>query len=381
MSFHTWDVVTTLFKVMCGLVVVFMIGFWLYKYQKNEDLCLVDYKFVKDFKEKVLPVFNVCFVGGIMDKLLNQVDPNITGPTYLEYLRGKVFEEKFNSIDYNRITVNLTDYLAEVFIQWKNGSNAKYTFPDENMPIETSVTFSGFIPSTWHFLKCFGTEVKHEYKDDVGYVFSLYKRAGLLGNDRDVSGQVYSMFHYPKQLQHTTKQYKPLRFDQNFTENNIKMHLISNIEILKRRNKRNEPCLDGEDFYDDLHVHNHIEKVGCRAPYLAPYKDYPKCSTQRELEMSIYSWEPVAERYVQGKYKVVPCQGMSKIEFTYNEDQDRMRWVNDSYFAVGVGYPERVKVIVQSQAVDFHSLVGNIGGYIGLFLGMITNYILKLFSK
>lgn len=32
-------------------------------------------------------------------------------------------------------------------------------------------------------------------------------------------------------------------------------------------------------------------------------------------------------------------------------------------------YPNKLKIITQSQAVDFQALIGYVGGYIGLFLG------------
>ena len=32
-------------------------------------------------------------------------------------------------------------------------------------------------------------------------------------------------------------------------------------------------------------------------------------------------------------------------------------------------YPEHLRVITQSKEVDIHSLIGNIGGYLGLFIG------------
>ena len=34
-----------------------------------------------------------------------------------------------------------------------------------------------------------------------------------------------------------------------------------------------------------------------------------------------------------------------------------------------IHYPDEFKVIMQSKEVDIHSLIGNIGGYLGLFLG------------
>ncbi len=34
-----------------------------------------------------------------------------------------------------------------------------------------------------------------------------------------------------------------------------------------------------------------------------------------------------------------------------------------------IKYPEEIKIITQTKEVDVHSLIGNIGGYIVLFLG------------
>ena len=58
---------------------------------------------------------------------------------------------------------------------------------------------------------------------------------------------------------------------------------------------------------------------------------------------------------------------MSKIDFTSTSDPNLLE---KTYFGIGIVHPEQMKIISQTQAVDFHSLVGNIGGYIGLFLGI-----------
>ena len=43
---------------------------------------------------------------------------------------------------------------------------------------------------------------------------------------------------------------------------------------------------------------------------------------------------------------------------------------SEEAFNVAVTYPEYAKVIEQSKDVDIHALIGNIGGYVGLFLGI-----------
>ena len=45
-------------------------------------------------------------------------------------------------------------------------------------------------------------------------------------------------------------------------------------------------------------------------------------------------------------------------------------WSKDGIFQLNVEYPDYARVIVQSKDVDIHALIGNIGGYVGLFLGM-----------
>ena len=43
---------------------------------------------------------------------------------------------------------------------------------------------------------------------------------------------------------------------------------------------------------------------------------------------------------------------------------------NPKKFPISVYFPSKGKTITQLQEVDVHTLIGNIGGYIGLFLGM-----------
>ena len=44
---------------------------------------------------------------------------------------------------------------------------------------------------------------------------------------------------------------------------------------------------------------------------------------------------------------------------------------NNTRLQFMIEYPDKMKIISQARSVDFHTLIGNIGGYIGLFLGML----------
>ena len=137
---------------------------------------------------------------------------------------------------------------------------------------------------------------------------------------------------------------------------------IKGIEIIKKRNKRKHRCLDEWWNSDEMILKKHIETHGCRAPYqTSVYKQFPMCNTKEKIQESIF------EVFVAKKqYYPKPCQVLSKLEFGfYESDEDG----TVDQFTFDVAFPDAMKIITQSRAVDGHSLLGNVGGYIGLFLG------------
>ena len=67
---------------------------------------------------------------------------------------------------------------------------------------------------------------------------------------------------------------------------------------------------------------------------------------------------------VEKQYHSKPCRRISKLLSTYIGGKIDQNWLR-----FGIEYPKELKVISQSKEVDGHALIGNIGGYIGLFLG------------
>ena len=71
------------------------------------------------------------------------------------------------------------------------------------------------------------------------------------------------------------------------------------------------------------------------------------------------------------KNQVLPCESISTSIFS----TDKLDYMDNNSLALTINYPKKLKIITQSQAVDFQALVGYIGGYIGLFLGNLDNKI------
>jgi hypothetical protein len=144
--------------------------------------------------------------------------------------------------------------------------------------------------------------------------------------------------------------------DNNFVE----LFYILSIETVRRRNRRNKPCLVDWMNYDTLLLKHHVEKIGCRAPYQQMYQKFPICNTLEQMKKSYFDISSLpSDDYL------VPCQGIPDVPYTYTQPFHN----KTKGFTISVIYPNNVKIIKQSQAVDVHSLIGNIGGYIGLFIG------------
>ena len=348
-----WKIVQFFFKFCCFIAVALMISYWFYKFDKDEDLCLVDYKPFKNVKDMAFPETSMCFVDPFVDEKLKEISSDINRTTYTEYLKGEAFDERLKSIDYTNITLNLADYFLKTIVYWKNGSIS--IFNDTNHYL----TFNGFWSGM--FLKCFGIDTNNMDMSEVKYISYVYRLNLFLRYFKPSSRNVYALVHYPNQLL-LADDVQIISSHQNESKG-IHMFLnIASVEILKRRNKRKEPCMKSWRYLDELYLEQHIKGTGCRAPYHGAYTQFPVCSTKKQMKDSLYE---VAN--IRSKMYYPPCQEMSKIDFEVKDDKILM----EDVFMFTIMFPEKVKIITQSRAVDGHTLIGNIGGYIGLFLGML----------
>ena len=93
---------------------------------------------------------------------------------------------------------------------------------------------------------------------------------------------------------------------------------------------------------------------------------------------NITKWSEYASYhfYDQTRNEKRPCERISYLHYEKNLESFSRYW------RIDIQYPKDVKIIIQTKEVDVHALIGNIGGYIGLFLGKITTvYHLTMINK
>ena len=367
----TWNALHLSFKALCILASVGMIFYWILKYQKDEDVTLVAFKTIKTMNDALQPEFYLCFQSPFLDEKLLEVGSDINSQEYLQYIKGETkAKDSYQLVNYDNVTINPFDYLVSLEVGWRS---------EENIPSESSNyqnysvasfknSFNGFI--SLEFYKCIGMQLDTAYAKNVSSITMTFSHK-LIATLIPRAKKVWAGFHYPQQLLQTLDGH--LIWENLSAGPSFVWFKILSFEILKQRFKASQPCFREWRRFDDTVLKWHIEKVGCRAPYMKPYKNFSICDTKTKMKNSMFEAEGVENTYA------APCQGISNLAYrvvTIPTQNDTRFTSIDNKTPLGlilhIVYTDKMKVISQSRLIDGQALLGYIGGYVGLFLGTIV---------
>ena len=103
------------------------------------------------------------------------------------------------------------------------------------------------------------------------------------------------------------------------------------------------------------------KKIGCRPPYLHSSYGFPICKKPEELKSFSFIINKL-EDHATRVCEEISCMSHNTFTEAYGG--------NGSHITLACA--KNVKLISQSQKIDGHTRIGNIGGYIGLFLGAFS---------
>ena len=157
---------------------------------------------------------------------------------------------------------------------------------------------------------------------------------------------------------------------------------INDFEVTIRRNTNKNKC-NSDWMNDDQLVYETFLSQGekCRPPYKIWNATYPICDTAEKISKANFRLGRQRDNFEE------PCQTAEKIVFEYQEMDlttvstnseyfretgldDYKNFLENGSFIISIHIlSNRFKVIQHVQKYDIQSLIGNSGGYIGLFLG------------
>jgi hypothetical protein len=329
-----------------------MVSVWVKKFIQDEDLCLVEYQSFRNAPNIKLPEISLCFAEPFIEEKLNGHETNTT--EYLQFLSGDIFNEKLASINYTNVTFNFESYYSQTQVLYNEGS-----ITDNEYGVINSR------PNIFNFerlVKCYGFDVESSNTQDFKSVNHYFKSDPIVDNFMSAKTTLVTI-HGPQQF-HLTNGFKIVAFDANETYGGALFIQINKAEVLKTRNKPKNPCMMQWRNWDNLVTLKRIQDIGCLPPYYEPHPNFKICSTMMEIKR----WHNVINE-IKNNRSDLPCQQMPEIDFEISKISNGSNIKGK--FMISIGYPEHVKVITQSRAVDVNTLIGNIGGYIGLFLGTV----------
>ena len=355
------------FKSACILVTIGMVVLWIYKFYLNDDSTTIEYKLVKDINDIVQPELTINILDPIMNddlqKILNITKDETLHFKYKDYLNGNENDtEKFKAVDYDKVTPNLFKYLEKIDFFWKRGTygNQFSCTNFHNCPyVILKNNYSGMLEE--YLMKSFGIQINPANEKEIVQM-ELHFNADLENVIHKVK-RWFVTFNYPHQFLRRMEG-STLIWNHNRKLSNRDIFEIISFDILKRRNKRHDPCLSDWRYYDDIIIERHMEKVGCRAPYQKPFKNLSHCQTVQDIKRSAFDGHAWAQ-----DQKHMPCQEMPDISFKHIFHYEAIPENETKKAKIWLQFPQRGKVISQSRAIDGQTLIGNIGGYIGLLLG------------
>ena len=346
------------FKISCICTTVFMVGYWLYKFERNEDLTSIEYQSLDKIKDMIYPEITICFqYPPFKNDPINTTNENNFHKRYKDFLMGLQTSESFYDLDleYQKVTPNLFDHIENIWIDWKPGASFNKTdcLEQTNCPhFNFKNNYNGF--ESLFFMKCFGIEIKESYASSIHSVTFVFDER--LESALNRSDKVMVMFNMPNQF---LRPYGGIQSIWPNSRKQLEVFQITSVEIIKRRNTKRRPCSSNWKIYDKLIMKQHLENSACRTPYQSQYKNMPVCTTLKEMKKAHFEKTTI----LKSEYVHTPCQEMPYIDFKHNSDNSLEKYV------LWFSYPPKAKFVKQLKDVDVHSLIGNIGGYIGLFLG------------
>ena len=337
------------FEFICWIATISLCIFWIYKYSLNEDLCSVDFKNYFKSKEDVFPMLSLCLQSPISQKKLKTVMPEIDPSLYTKFIQGEEFNSSWLNIDYQRVIKNISEYIEQDGVGFRNGSrlwfhpnyeNSSEFFYQRHADYQIRIANVSSLAVFYdeRFYNCYGLSVPHDR--NIEFFYFLANSNIFPSGFRPAKYSLMAILHYPNQMLYSSKMVKYAwpqdRQQQDIYAMRFKMRKV---EVLRRRQKRGIGCNENWKEYDSMVIKSHINKIGCRPVYIDSSfqgPNIPNCSTKEEMHKARFTVR------TDGYGIPPPCTSMEEISYEYEESTfspNDMDIVKEGTFWIGIFYP------------------------------------------
>ena len=383
-NFSYWEKFDKLYHLLCVIMTFSLIAYSLNYFAKDKDFSFVEYKFYNKGPEYLYPSISLYFHYPFYDNELGKY--GIDSYTYASFLRGNFSDTAMKQILYENVTVNIVKNLIGIKITYSN-----YTTKLLNRN-------ELFFDNAWKFpYVSYKSAHGKAITMDVAYIkglsilsIEIVLRKEIFPNKRRPHRMINEpksnhlidgfevLFHLPGQFllgnARGLGKWNWPKLDKHNENKNITMKFtIRNVDMLKLRNKRNDFCYENFIDHDQTVFDKIMEKAKCRPYYLQTENGLPFCESNDLRKNFINSPNDVITKFDP------PCQSITKVQFEYEDLYDGEYEFSenvDEIIIIGIDIMDQLfNQIEQTSAYNIDNLVGDIGGYFGLFLGYAISQI------
>ena len=372
------------FRLICLLLTVLLFGYCSWKYIQNESTSLVDFRTYYDTENDIYPSITLCFIEGdeeqsiyIAEKLRN--DHNIENITkYTSFLKGEHWDANLTKIDYDDVTIHLKNYVKSISIRADSPTATPlYYWHGDNW---NDNLLSKVIPSkkrlindaTFPFYTSFRSAHNKCFSCDISKLIIARIEERLLSsfeikfNSQEMPKTFLSYhMHYPNQYIRSSSLQLEWGKKIGIINGDDKTFWIDIVEVIRRRNTIQKPCDVNSEKNDDTILLNAIKNAGCKPPHFSIDLDYPICSSKTGMRKThIEKFDVPNLTFL--KSLVPPCNQVQAISYTPQGVKIENKSSPELMFIYNSGSYKEIRHV---RSFDIENLVGNIGGYIGMFLG------------
>ena len=384
------EVLTFAFHLMCIFSTAGLLFYCSYKYIQNKSTSLVDYRVYHQSEKDIYPSLSLCFQGmEIYDAhKLNEIYGIKEIKEYVEFLQGRVWKEDLLDVTYDDVTINLKDYVENISLTVNSYfTDPVYTWENDNVngsfevkpnhknasSLNSSHKLPFYISFRQAFTKCYTV-------DFSGDILTAIERklvrtvAIVLRNMRLERLALFYIMHYPKQLIRSSPMDIELPGYPGIISGTLtkKIFWIENLEVMRRRNTFKTPCNQELISDDDLILEKKLEDAGCRPPHWSVEANYPICNNKNAMNKTNVQPSDFGNPDFLKSF-VEPCDQLQNVMFTtviQGGPTEKNQGRNDLTSHINLMFKgSNYKEILHIRDFDIESLVGNMGGYVGLFLG------------
>lgn len=260
---------TSIFHFLCSIAAFGLTCWCIYKYMKDEDVSLVNYKRYHTEENSIYPSLTLCFNNPFINDKLKSFGNGINTTTYVKFLKGLHWDNRMAHINYDNVTLDIERYLVEAKIVLSNGS----VYNDKGKVMYYVVIRSSS-------LKCFSFDPP--FLPDVGIEYLVvvlknsifpygYRPTHHTFDPDSGDGAGFEVrFNYPRQVFRSdfTAKWIWEGLGYNATHKWVGMTFkVKNIEVLKRRSKYGLPCNKDWKHDDEKIMEEMIRKLRCKPPH------------------------------------------------------------------------------------------------------------------